>query len=213
MKITLNNELNGIELFFEAKPDAKTLEAVKSNGFRWSPSKKIWYAKQTSDRLKFIETLGTIKESNSNNIINLDNLGVKPEGFSYYGADLSKLIREDLKTRGVKGVTVRARSIGYTTGITITVKATAEDFSSIEEASKRYGYYKFLTNIANHELYIEGRYISNADDRMTEEEKQAAYELYIEEQIKKLDSVQFGYSWADRKNYFEFTFFIQNSIF
>ena len=205
MKITLNKELNGIELFFEAKPDAKTLEAVKNNGFRWSPSKKIWYAKQTSDRLTFIETLGTITESSSNNIINLDNLGVKPEGFSYYGADLAKLIREDLKKRGVKGVTVRARKITYDTGITITVKATAEDFSSIEEASKRYGYYKFLNDIANHELYIEGRYISNADDHMTEEEKQAAYELYIEEQIKKLNSVQFGYSWADRKYYFEFT--------
>ena len=210
MKITLNKELNGIELFFEAKPDAKTLEAVKNNGFRWSPSKKIWYAKQTSDRLTFIETLGTIKESSSNNIINLDNLGVKPEGFSYYGADLAKLIREDLKKRGVKGVTVRARKITYDTGITITVKATAEDLASIEEGAERYDYSRFCIDIYS-DLYIDGAWRYGKDfETMTEEEKKGLYYKYISEQIAKTNS--FPRHYQERRNNWEFTTKFYNKL-
>lgn len=203
MKITLNKELNGIELAFDSKPDAKTLEAVKSNGFRWSPSKKIWYAKQTSDRLKFIETLGTIKESSSNDIINLDNLGVKPEGFSYYGADLAKFIREDLKKRGVKGVTVRSDRSGYTTSITVTVKATAEDLASIEEGAERYDYSRFCIDIEK-DLYIDGAWRYQKDfETMTEEEKEGLYYKYISEQIAKINS--FPRHYNDRRNTWELT--------
>jgi hypothetical protein len=46
-----NDEKNGIEISFTAKPDAATLEALKSAGFRWHRERRIWYAKQTAERL------------------------------------------------------------------------------------------------------------------------------------------------------------------
>lgn len=46
-----NDEKNGIEISFTAKPDAATLEALKSSGFRWHSGRRIWYAKQTAERL------------------------------------------------------------------------------------------------------------------------------------------------------------------
>lgn len=49
--LTLNNELNGIELSFEAKPAADVLNSIKELGFRWHNKKKLWYAKQTEERL------------------------------------------------------------------------------------------------------------------------------------------------------------------
>lgn len=56
--INLNQELNGIEIIFKSKPIQAILEAVKSNGFRWSNSKKLWYAKNTAERLTFAKSLG-----------------------------------------------------------------------------------------------------------------------------------------------------------
>lgn len=53
----LNNELNGIEISFESKPSSETITALKSNGFRWHNVKKLWYAKQTEERIKLAVSL------------------------------------------------------------------------------------------------------------------------------------------------------------
>jgi len=56
--VTLNSELNGIEVSFESKPETATLDALKSNGFRWHRVKKIWYAKNTAERLALVQSFG-----------------------------------------------------------------------------------------------------------------------------------------------------------
>ena len=52
-KKLLNEELNGIELYFNEIPSAETREALKSAGYRWHKVKKCWYAKQseTTERI------------------------------------------------------------------------------------------------------------------------------------------------------------------
>ena len=47
----LNNDLNGIEIKFDAKPAADILASLKGLGFRWHQKKKVWYAKQSEERL------------------------------------------------------------------------------------------------------------------------------------------------------------------
>jgi len=66
-KISINQELNGIELSFDSKPCADVLEAVKGQGFKWHRVKKIWYAKQTAERLTFAQTLGQVQENITDN--------------------------------------------------------------------------------------------------------------------------------------------------
>lgn len=56
-KVLLNNELNGIELIFENKPASDILTAIKGAGFRWHNVKKIWYAKQTAERIALANSL------------------------------------------------------------------------------------------------------------------------------------------------------------
>ena len=187
-KINLNQELNGIELVFDEKPTADTIASVKANGFRWSPKNKLWYAKNTAERLTFAQTLTTSAPTacaaSSIEVINLDNLGVKPSNFSYYGAELAKLIRDDLKKRGVKGVTVRSDRSGYTTSITVTVKATAEDLASIEEGAERYDQGRFTIDLGR-DLYINGRWVYMHEyEQMNDEEKEQLYYTYLSEQIK-----------------------------
>lgn len=207
-KINLNQELNGIELSFASKPDKATLDSIKAQGFRWNGKKCVWYAKQTSDRLTFAESLGEIetKTESKPNGINLDNLGEnRPESFFMNGG-LSKAIREELKKRGVKGCTVRQSSSGYTPSITITYKASEADFSSIEEAAERYTFVSFDGDIVykNNGVYCGGRWLYfNEYDRMTQEEKEHEYYNYLSERIKKLDSFTGRYTWSTRNHYFE----------
>lgn len=188
--IRINNELNGIEILFENKPEAGTIAALKENGFRWSPKNKLWYAKHTAERISFAESLGDLSTAPApikKDVINLDNLGVIPENFTRHGAELAKFIREDLKKRGVKGVTVRARSITYDTGITVTVKATAEDLASMEEAAERFSFSHFDCEVSgSHGVYVNSRWLyANEWETLTEEQKDREYYIYLSEQIKK----------------------------
>lgn len=60
--LTLNQEHNGIEVSFDCKPIAATLEALKKNGFRWHRQKKIWYAKNTPERLEMAQEIANSEE-------------------------------------------------------------------------------------------------------------------------------------------------------
>lgn len=63
--LSINNELNGIELVFETKPAQSILNAIKAAGFRWHNLKKLWYAKQTPERLELAQKLsgGNVTET------------------------------------------------------------------------------------------------------------------------------------------------------
>ena len=52
MEIRKNKEKKGIELYFEAKPEAKIREILKANNFRWHTQKKCWYTKENEQSLK-----------------------------------------------------------------------------------------------------------------------------------------------------------------
>ena len=53
----INEELNGIELYFNTKPESSVLNELKSNGFRWSGYKKCWYTKQSDSAFQVANTL------------------------------------------------------------------------------------------------------------------------------------------------------------
>lgn len=55
--LKINEELNGIELYFNSKPVQSVLTTLKSNGFRWSNFKKCWYTKQSQAALHIAQTL------------------------------------------------------------------------------------------------------------------------------------------------------------
>ncbi|MGG3920409.1 LPD29 domain-containing protein [Geobacillus thermodenitrificans] len=53
----INDEKNGIELYFSDKPSEAIREQLKRMGFKWSPMRSIWYAKKTDERLQFVLSL------------------------------------------------------------------------------------------------------------------------------------------------------------
>lgn len=117
--------------------------------------------------------------------INMD--GITAKELPRRGAELAAIIRGELKSRGVKGVTVKT---SHWHNITVTVKATPEDFTSIEEAKKRFDLSLFQCEIERKEIvYIFNRRLSCEEfEKMTDEEKAETYENYIKQRICRIDS-------------------------
>lgn len=199
-QININKELNGIEIIFEGKPDAATLDALKANGYRWHRVKKLWYAKNTAERLALAESLADgqqipapVKESAPAPVYNLENLGAnKPN--CYGGAELSKAIREELKRRGVKNCTVKVSNYDH---IYITWKASADDFASLEEAANRCNIWDLFRYSR---VYKDGREIYETDyNDMTDEEKTAALRETVSRDINRFCNVYAG-TWHELRN-------------
>lgn len=55
--IALNEQKNGIEVRFDSKPLPEIIESLKQFGFRWSGKQKMWFAKQTQERISFVNSL------------------------------------------------------------------------------------------------------------------------------------------------------------
>lgn len=213
----INAEQNGIEILFAEKPEAATLEALKASGFRWHRVKKLWYAKNTAERMALAQSIADGQQTTTEapkaakvDMINLDNLGEnRPANF--YGAELAKAIRDDLKRRGVSGVTVRARRVTHDTGITVTVKATESDFASIEEAKNRMNFSSFYCKAARHGIYTGSQWVYNLD-ALTEDEQRKEYDNYIMYHCTKAPEISTHYIENCRDDYFTITTDFYNKL-
>lgn len=56
-RLVQNKEKNGIELYFDGKPDSAVLDTMKKNGWRWNPPKKCWYNKYSLENMLFARQL------------------------------------------------------------------------------------------------------------------------------------------------------------
>ncbi|RKJ71484.1 hypothetical protein D7X33_22255 [Butyricicoccus sp. 1XD8-22] len=57
VQMKLNEEKNGIELYFDNKPSEEVRNLLKQNGFRWGKYNKCWYAKQSDKTLAIAQQL------------------------------------------------------------------------------------------------------------------------------------------------------------
>ena len=202
-----NKNQNGIEIYFESIPSEETRNDMKSAGFRWNRNKKCWYAKDTADTRKAAAAIAETTETAAPaavkapaTVIDLENLGQNTPNL--YGAELSKAIREDLKRRGATGCTVKMNHHG---SYTVTIKATADDFASVEEMKERYNRSAFACDLdCRNGLYANGRYIYMSDYEAADEAgKDALHTEYVIYSAKHLTGV--NHYHFDRRNYYEFT--------
>lgn len=50
-KVVMNNDLNGVEMYFEGKPVQTVIDSLKALKFRWNKNKACWYAKQSAETI------------------------------------------------------------------------------------------------------------------------------------------------------------------
>ncbi|WP_339181684.1 LPD29 domain-containing protein [Bacillus sp. FSL R5-0560] len=77
--LRINEELNGIELYFDSKPEQEVLTHLKSNGFRFSGFKKCWWNKRTEKSMQVANDI-TKQKNTSSNTITITNTSRKDKG-------------------------------------------------------------------------------------------------------------------------------------
>lgn len=89
MRIELNNEQNGIELYFDEKPSGNIITELKENKWRWHKVKKCWYAKNTEDKLTYAKNITNedIEVSEGNKLVTSTNIK--------YGKQISDYITKE----------------------------------------------------------------------------------------------------------------------
>lgn len=60
--ITINTALNGIEITFSEKPAAGTIASLKDHGFRWHSKNRLWYAKNTPERMAAAQAVCSVAD-------------------------------------------------------------------------------------------------------------------------------------------------------
>ena len=59
--VEMNREDNRLQIFFEEKPDEKTRETLKENGFRWSPKAGVWQRQLNDNAIYAADRLSCIR--------------------------------------------------------------------------------------------------------------------------------------------------------
>ena len=139
--ISANPAFNSLEISFDGKPAQEVRNALKALKFRWHAVKKVWYGYSDENTVRAAIDGGKVESKPAK--INLD--GLEKNKKTCYGAEFAAVLRADLKTRGVKGVTIRCNRAGYTDSITATIALSADDFRSAEECAARDGWKLFFT--------------------------------------------------------------------
>lgn len=107
-KVLLNEELKGIELYFDGKPDQEIREEMKLNGFRWNGKKVCWYAKQNEKSIKLAEKLSNgevkevtplVKKTNTIDLWSLTQIEDTKKHIIYGNKEIAKEVRSYLKKR------------------------------------------------------------------------------------------------------------------
>ena len=59
LRVEINPEFDGVEVYFPNKPTEEVRTALKSAGYRWHSKKKCWYAKNTEKNLQSLRAIET----------------------------------------------------------------------------------------------------------------------------------------------------------
>jgi|GEM_PF-1957962 len=140
----LNDDKNGVELYFTDKPSEEIRTELKVNGFRWSRFNKCWYSKQNKDTLALAEKL---TNSNVETAENTEPVQIDVPEFENHN---KYVISSDLEGR-LNSITFYPKDEGYHTAV------MHDEFKRLKEATQQiinitdnqYHHYKLITAFNN----------------------------------------------------------------
>ena len=63
--VVMNAEENRIQILFDEKPDEETRQELKSNGFKWAPSKNAWQRQLNENGIRALRRIARIRPENA----------------------------------------------------------------------------------------------------------------------------------------------------
>ena len=105
MELVLNNEHNGIELYFEEKPSKNIIDMLKANKFRWHSIKKCWFAKNNEKNMLVVENIknGRIETIKTETLKN--ELGIKVGDIFYMSWGYEQTNVDFFRVKALRGKT------------------------------------------------------------------------------------------------------------
>lgn len=91
----LNSEHNGIEIYFQGRPDKDTLSKLHEGHWRWHKYKFCWYNKQTDENLNFAKGIcedcvdNVAQNNKTNDIKNIHNVKIGDIFYTSFGYDMT----------------------------------------------------------------------------------------------------------------------------
>lgn len=174
-RIEKNHQYNSTEIYFNGKPAEAIREALKALGCRWHGVKKCWYGRAEETAIieaiegkngaQAAEPISKAPKTEKTEVFNLEGLE-KNSCRGLYGTDLNKAIREDLKKRGISGVTIRGRRGSE---ITFTITMRPGDFRSAEECAARDCWSEFFRQENNWGFDLNGINYSHRNENREDE--------------------------------------------
>lgn len=194
LNVKLNLELNGVEVYFESKPDTKTLNYLKNNKFRWHRVKKCWYSKNGKESQKIIKDIrkGNIPEVEElqikkNNEEKLDiSIIDDPDnaylgGHGWYGVnskkdynikDINKICKTELKKQNIK---IQAQRKNYNS-FYVQIFMDKNDIKTFEEFKK-----DFFRGYMTKKYYVK---VNGKDVNTYHLTKEEEYQLLNDDNVK-----------------------------
>lgn len=106
MELVLNNEHNGIELYFGEKPNKNIIDMLKANKFRWHSIKKCWFAKNTENNMLVAENISNGKiEIIENKKVEENELGIKAGDIFYMSWGYEQTNVDFFRVKALRGKT------------------------------------------------------------------------------------------------------------
>ncbi|MDY0301386.1 MAG: hypothetical protein RBQ99_07355 [Trichlorobacter sp.] len=184
VNVAYNEERNGIELRFAARPANDVIAKVKAAGFKWSGKQKLWYAKKTDARQQFADELSGKGLAQGENARSLSSIIEDVAALGVKGAD--EALKGLYELFGGSAIKAFPGAIDETTYAKAKPHFTAA-FNSFSEAGKgikeffkviadRYGVgikpylMRFVEDVKNNDVDIQRSDAVNANDNREGEE-------------------------------------------
>ena len=111
----LNSEHNGIEIYFQDRPDKEILSKLHEGHWRWHKYKFCWYNKQNNENLAFAKEMcndcvnNVALDNKTNDIKNIHNVKVGDIFYTSFGYDMTlvnyyQVVRVTAKRATVKEI-------------------------------------------------------------------------------------------------------------
>ena len=101
-KAEINVKDNRLQLFFDDKPDGKSRDELKANGFRWSPKASAWQRQLNSNAIYAADAVSSIKPLTGERVIELQRNFRKKDSIEAAPEYIYKILEEPSEKDSMK---------------------------------------------------------------------------------------------------------------
>lgn len=142
MELVLNNEFNGIELYFGEKPNKNIIDMLKANKFRWHSVKKCWFAKNNDKNMAVANNIKAGKVEIIENKVVENELGIKVGDIFYMSWGYEQTNVDFFRVKALRGktqvvlqeVNLEMTQNEYVSGMSADRRYNSKNYSLVEDS-------------------------------------------------------------------------------